>query len=115
MSAVLALQRALSAGARVFVRDGRLVVQSQGQLPAEVLAELQEHRDRLVEILLTPRAQQTTPLCRPCGRPQHEPDYVCPEPSPYDPHYPVAPGWPGLAAAIAAIEAEAPGSLAEAA
>ena len=105
MSAVLALRAAQKAGARVFVRDGRLVIQSQGQLPDNVMAELQQHRDRLVEILLTPTVQQpqSAPICRLCGRPQHEADYVCLEPSPHDPLYPVAPGWPGLEAACAAI------------
>jgi hypothetical protein len=105
VSAVLALRGAQKAGARVFVRDGRLVVQSQGQLPDDVLADLQQHRDRLVEILLTPAEEQPPPICAPCGRPQHEADYVCPAPSPHDPHYPVAAGWPGLEAACAAIRA----------
>lgn len=115
MSAVLTLLAARKAGASVFVRNGRLVVQSQGTLPPDVMAGLQEHRDRLVKILTLASPAQA-PLCRPCGRPQHEPDYVCPEPSPPDPHYPVAPGWPGLAAAIAAIlAAEVPESMAEAA
>jgi hypothetical protein len=54
----MALLAARKEGARVFVRDGRLVIQSPGQLPADILAGLKEHRDRLVEILLMPTAQQ---------------------------------------------------------
>ena len=116
MSAVLALVAARKAGASVFVRDGRLVVQSQAPLPRDLLADLQKHRDRLVEILLMPTAEQPAPICRPCGRPQHEADYVCPKPSPQDLHYRIAAGWPGLEAACAAIlAAEAAESLAEAA
>lgn len=104
MSAVLALQHARGAGAHVFVRDARLVVQSQGQLPPDVLAGLQEHRDRLVEILTLASPPQA-PLGRLCGRAQHQADYVCPEPSPHDTGYLIAPGWPGLEAACAIIEA----------
>lgn len=104
MSAVLALLAARKEDARVFVRNGRLVIQSQGQLPPDVLAGLQEHRDRLVEILTLASPPQA-PLCRLCGRAQHEADYVCPEPPPPDAQYPIAPGRPGLAAAIAAIRA----------
>jgi hypothetical protein len=112
---VLALLAARKEDARVFVRNGRLVIQSQGQLPPDVLAGLQAHRDRLVEILTLASPPQA-PLCRLCGRTQHEADYVCPEPPPADAQYPVAPGWPGLAAAIAAIlAAEVPESMAEAA
>jgi len=51
VSAVLALRAAQKAGAHVFVRDGHLVVQSQGHLPHDVMAELQANRDRLVEIM----------------------------------------------------------------
>jgi hypothetical protein len=115
VSAVLALLAARKEDARVFVRNGRLVIQSQGQMPPDVLAGLQEHRDRLVEILTLASPSQA-PLCRACGRAQHEPDYVCPEPPPHDTGYPVAAGWPGLAAAIAAIlAAEAAESTVEAA
>src|SRR5205807_2242180 len=105
VTAVTALQAARKAGARVFFRDGRLVIQSQGQLPHDVLAEVQEHRDQLIEILLNTDAQQPAPLCRLCGRLQHVADYVCPEPPPHDMRYAVAPGWPGLEAACAAIRA----------
>jgi hypothetical protein len=47
----MALLAARKEDARVFVRNGRLVIQSQGQLPPDVMVGLQEHRDRLVEIL----------------------------------------------------------------
>jgi hypothetical protein len=115
VSAVLALLASRKEDARVFVRNGRLVIQSQGQLPPDVMAGLQEHRDRLVEILTLASPPQA-PLCRLCGRAQHEADYVCPVPPPPDAQYPIAPGWPGLAAAIAAIEAaDVAESMAEAA
>lgn len=51
MSALLALQAAREAGAHVFVRGGRLVVQSRGRLPDAVLSSLRLHRDALVELL----------------------------------------------------------------
>lgn len=51
MSAVLALQAARKAGGNVFVRDGRLIVQSQGKLSAAVLGGLKTYRDRLVDYL----------------------------------------------------------------
>ena len=35
----------------MYIRDGHLVVQSQGHLPHDVMAELQANRDRLVEIM----------------------------------------------------------------
>jgi hypothetical protein len=100
VSAVLALQHALIAGARVFVRDGRLVVQSQGELPTDVRADLKAHRDRLIEILTLSAPVPARPgdpqeykpwldpktaaehvwypgTCYWCARPMHDPDYVC--------------------------------------
>ena len=39
-----------------------------------------------------------TPICRPCGRPQHHPDVICgpglcPSWADPDPAYPIAPGY----------------------
>lgn len=103
MSVVLVLLAARKAGANVFIRDGKLVVQSQGRLPAAVMAQLQAQRDHLVEMLSLPTEEQQARCCSPCGRPQHTPDVICGrEP---DPGFPIARGWPGLDAACAAIEA----------
>ena len=75
MSAVLALLAARRDGARLFVRGDRLVVQSEGNLPAEVMASLRVHRDRLIDMLSLEPSRP--PLCVPCGRPQHYPDVIC--------------------------------------
>ncbi len=100
MSAILALLAARKAGATVFVRDGRLVVQSQGALPDDVRNGLRAQRDRLVDMLsLQPTKPTEPPLCVPCGRPQHQPDVVCSPglcPSWTDPD----PSWPIAAAYV---------------
>jgi hypothetical protein len=100
VSAVLALRAAQAAGAHVSVRDGKLIVLSNGALPAEVIADLRQHRDQLVGMLLEPSAAVAseykpwlTPnvhrvwypgYCRLCGRRMHDGDYVCPVPEPRD-------------------------------
>jgi hypothetical protein len=51
MSAVLALINARRAGASISVEDGKLVVRSDGPLPAEIQAVLREHKTRLIQLL----------------------------------------------------------------
>src|SRR5262245_49919604 len=89
-----ALLAATSAGAGLSVNSAtrKLVVEWDSALEDDILAALTEHRDWLVAHLLH---RQSPPRCRPCGRAQHAADYACPNPSPADPSFPVAPPyWP---------------------
>lgn len=51
----MALLNARRAGASLSVRNGKLVVTADEPLPADVLADLRAHRDRLLEMLTLER------------------------------------------------------------
>jgi hypothetical protein len=71
-----ALLNATAAGVRLSVNPAtqKLVVAWDVPLDPDILAALKEHRDWLVAHLLQP---PKPPVCRACGRPQHEPDIIC--------------------------------------
>ena len=95
MTPVQALLAARQAGLSVRVQGDKLRVEWPADMAppaAEVIDPLRAHRDRLVQ-LLTLEATLALPRCRPCGRAQHVPDYICPQPSEPDPQYPLAPGY----------------------
>jgi hypothetical protein len=87
------LLAATAAGVHLSVTDEKkLRAQWDSMLDPEVLAALKEHRDWIIAHLLQP---PSPPKCLQCGRPQHEGDYVCPEPTPADSKFPIAPPyWP---------------------
>jgi hypothetical protein len=72
------LKRAWRAGLRVCAEGDKLVV--RGPMHAAELAEqLLEHKTEVLALL-------QPPICRQCGRPQHEADLICPDPTPIDKH-----------------------------
>lgn len=95
MSALEAYTVASEAGVLVWAEGGKLRYLATSEPLPDLLAMLRRHRVKLLELL------GETPICRPCGRRQHQPDYICsPEQCPTwtepDPHYPIAPAyWPG--------------------
>jgi hypothetical protein len=95
MTPLESLMAANGVGARRSVdrERNKLIVEWDEARPSEeIMAALKEHRDWLIAHLLQP---PSPPKCHQCGRAQHEADYVCPEPTPADANFPIAPPyWP---------------------
>jgi hypothetical protein len=71
-----ALLAAINEGARLSVNTTtyKLVVEWDEPIRHETMAALKEHRDWIIAHLMQP---PRPPLCRACGRAQHEPEIIC--------------------------------------
>lgn len=75
LTPVTTLMALLREGASLTVVDGRLSLKAETPIPAELVAAVKEHRDRLLEILT---------LAAPAGSASVDTD---PEPMPTEPHH----------------------------
>jgi hypothetical protein len=93
VSALEAYRAARATGVLLWLEGNRVqYLVTTGELPVAILANLRQYRAELLELL------REQPICRPCGRRQHEPDVVCsPNASPTwvdpDPRYPIRPAY----------------------
>ena len=69
---MMLLERAWQAGLRACAEGDKLVVRGPKHA-AELAEQLLEHKTEVLALLQQP------PVCRQCGRPQHEADVICPD------------------------------------